>query len=186
MTGSLDAKRDEGSGRLRSGLEIERVFLLSGMPRLPVGTAALRIEQGYLPAPSSREDLEGRIRRVEHADGSVEHVHTVKVGSGRVRHETERTIDAATFEREWPRTARQRISKTRHVVREGALAWEIDEFAAPAGLVLAEVELPAVDAAVPIPTWLAPVIVREVTDEPAYTNRAIARRLGGWSESQRA
>jgi len=170
---------------VRSGLEIERVFLLSGMPRLPGGAAALRIEQGYLPERAMRGDaggggeLEGRIRRVVHPDGRVEHVHTVKVGAGRVRHETERAIDAATFAREWPRTECQRISKTRHVVREGALAWEIDQFDAPPGLVLAEVELPAVEADAPIPAWLAPCIVREVTDEPAYTNRAIARRLGG-------
>jgi CYTH domain-containing protein len=29
-----------------------------------------------------------------------------------------------------------------------------------------------------IPAWLAPVLVREVTDDPAFTNAAIAQRIG--------
>ena len=41
------------------------------------------------------------------------------------------------------------------------------------GLVLAEVELPGEDAPFRLPEWL--VIAREVTDDPAYTNAALAR-----------
>ena len=40
--------------------------------------------------------------RIEHADGRVEHVHTLKRGVGLVREEVEREIDAAAFERAWP------------------------------------------------------------------------------------
>ena len=56
----------------------------------------------------------------------------------------------------------------------GALVWEIDVFT-DRELVLAEVELPAVDAAVAIPAWLTPVLDREVTGDSAYVNAVLAR-----------
>jgi CYTH domain-containing protein len=40
---------------------------------------------------------------------------------------------------------------------------------------LAEIELERVDHDVPVPDWLRPAIVREVTDEPRFTNHALAR-----------
>jgi CYTH domain-containing protein len=40
--------------------------------------------------------------------------------------------------------------------------------------VLAEVELPAANVTVELPTWLHPYVVREVTGEPAYENRNLA------------
>jgi len=42
-------------------------------------------------------------------------------------------------------------------------------------LVLAELELPSVDTPVELPGWLAEVLIREVTDEPWYVNRQLAR-----------
>lgn len=47
-------------------------------------------------------------------------------------------------------------------------------FDQPPGLVLAEVELPEARHPASPPAWLAPFIEREVTDDPRYTNRAIA------------
>ena len=159
--------------------EIERVFLLRAVPDpLPAGEV-WRIEQGYLP-PADGVDptqLEGRLRRVEHADGSVEHVHTLKRGVGLVREEVERTIDAAAFAREWPRTAGRRLSKVRTRIVEGDRTWEVDRFLT-LPVVLAECELPAVDAPLEIPAWLAPFIEREVTEEPAFRNSELARRAG--------
>jgi CYTH domain-containing protein len=52
--------------------------------------------------------------------------------------------------------------------------WEIDEFL-DRELVLAEIELPAVDSPVELPAWLREHVVREVTAEPDYVNRALAR-----------
>ena len=59
-------------------------------------------------------------------------------------------------------------------VPDGALTWEIDEFA-DRKLVLAEVELPVEDAGVEIPKWLRPLLVREVTDEEEFQNARRAR-----------
>lgn len=160
-------------------VEIERVFLLRAVPDpLPEGEV-WHIEQGYLP-PAGGPDagtLDGRLRRIEHPDGRVEFVHTLKRGLGLVREEVERSIDAATFEREWPRTAGMRLRKVRTRITEGDRVWEVDRFL-DLPVALAECELPSADAPLTIPAWLAPYVEREVTDEPAFRNSALAKRAG--------
>ena len=171
--------------------EIERVYLLRALPTpLPHGEV-WRIDQGYLPlqsqvidgnshgsgAPIPPHQLEGRLRRITHSDGSVEHIHTIKSGVGLVRQETERSIDAETFAREWPRTVGRRLEKLRTRITIGDRLWEIDQFT-HIPLVLAECELPSIDTPLDIPDWLAPFIVREVTEEPAFRNAELALRSG--------
>jgi len=163
-------------------VEIERKYLLNGMPVLPreLKVEIWRIEQGYLqPAKGAAEALaRGRLRRTRHEDGFIRHYHTVKDGVGLVRTETEREINAREFEANWPRTMGRRLKKVRYRLNVGELLWEIDEFDG-IDLVLAEVELPKADHAVEIPAWLKPHVVREVTDDPVYTNASIAFRLIG-------
>ena len=159
--------------------EIERVFLLRAMPPAMPAGEVWQIDQGYLPPLDGADptQLEGRLRRITHPDGSVEHIHTIKRGLGLVREETERTIDAACFEREWPRTAGRRLRKVRTRITVGDRVWEVDRFL-DIPVVLAECELPSADAHLDIPAWLAPVIEREVTEEPAFRNSELARRAG--------
>ena len=163
-------------------LEIERSFLLRGLPALPAGAEVWRIAQGYLPDDArERLGVEGRLRRVEHPDGRIEHIHTVKQGFGLVRTEVERAIDVEEFERLWPFTAGRRLTKTRHRVpaEDGSgLTWEIDRFDG-IDLVLAEVELPSAETVPGIPPWLQGWIVRDVTEEPEYRNSRIALRVHG-------
>lgn len=159
-------------------LEIERVFLLDRMPTLPPGAIALQIEQGYLPEESDdatglEHVREGRIRRITKPDGSVHCMHTIKRGVGRVRTEIEQPMTLEQFEQLWPRTRERRIIKTRHKVAQDELTWEVDQFC-DLLLVLAEIELPRADTEVTLPPWLAPHVVREVTDEPEYRNFALA------------
>ena len=171
--------------------EIERVYLLRALPTpLPHGEV-WRIDQGYLPlqskvidgnshgsgAPIAPHQLEGRLRRITYSDGSVEHIHTIKSGVGLVRQETERSIDAETFAREWPRTVGRRLEKLRTRITIGDRLWEIDQFT-HIPVVLAECELPSIDTPLDIPDWLAPFIVREVTEEPAFRNAELALRSG--------
>ena len=171
--------------------EIERVYLLRALPTpLPHGEV-WRIDQGYLPlqsqvidgnshgsgAPIPPHQLEGRLRRITHSDGSVDHIHTIKSGVGLVRQETERSIDAETFAREWPRTVGRRLEKLRTRITIGDRLWEIDQFT-HIPVVLAECELPSIDTPLDIPDWLAPFIVREVTEEPAFRNAELALRSG--------
>jgi len=156
-------------------LEIERVWRLTGTPAVPSRAEIWRIEQGYLPEHGIHdpEFSEGRLRRVEHPDGRVTLLHTVKRGTGVVRQETERQITPTDFDRLWPLTQGRRVRKVRHRVPEGALTWEVDEFL-DWPLVMAEVELPDEAAEARPPAWLRSVMGREVTDDPRYRNSSLA------------
>ena len=169
-------------------LEIERSYLLTRVPELPTderNRGTLRIEQGYLPESTAGDPspgltsesatIEGRIRRTVHPDGRVSCVHTIKRGVGLVRTEQERTMEPDEFDRLWPHTVGRRLSKDRHRIHDAGFLWEIDRFH-DLDLVLAEVELPTPEAVAPLPEWLQPQVVREVTDEPEYRNYEIARR----------
>ncbi len=167
-----------------AGCEIERVWTLTAPPEIPAGAEVWEIEQGYLaPIAEGEEALaqagfpEGRLRRVTEPGGRERFFHTVKRGSGVVREEFEREIARAEFEAAWPRTAGRRVAKTRHRVRDAAsgreLVWEIDVFRG-LPLAMAEVELPDEHAPCPFPAWLAPMIAREVSEDPRYRNAALA------------
>jgi CYTH domain-containing protein len=163
----------------RASVEIERKYLLDGLPKLPDGVTSWQIEQGYLPQPEDPVSgfVEGRIRRTVGPDGHAVMSHTVKRGDGVERSEVERPMTADEFELHWPDTHGRRVKKVRHRVR-GSLGsipvtWEIDQFL-DRDLVLAEVEIPAKDVEICFPDWLAPHVVREVTDDRAYRNYSLA------------
>ena len=148
-------------------LEIERKYLLTGLPKFPKPIDSLEIDQGYLPGVA-------RLRHQRSSNGAEKFFHTVKQGVGVQRLELEREIDREEFERLWPETLGRRVRKRRHVVANGDDHWEIDEFL-DRELVLAELEFDDPEHQVTIPDWLRPVLVRDVTDEPEYTNRSLAR-----------
>lgn len=164
--------RREGSPVSRGGmpLEIERKYLLRGCPPAARAVAPLRIEQGWIPGEALRE----RLRRTVAADGTMTHWRTVKLGPAVARVEVEEAASAALFNAMWPLTQAARISKERYVIADGAHTWEIDVFPGR-DLVLAEVELGAVDDTVTVPAWLAPYVERDVTGDPAYFNAVLAR-----------
>jgi CYTH domain-containing protein len=151
-------------------VEIERKYLLSAMPPFPTVKDILEIDQGYLPGVRLVE----RLRRQRSRDGHVSYFRTVKLGTGVERLEIEDATDVKTFEHLWLLTDGRRLRKRRYVVPNGGDDWEIDEFL-DRPLVLAELEISAVDAPITIPDWLKPVLVREVTHEMQYTNRSLAR-----------
>jgi adenylate cyclase len=149
-----------------AGHEIERKFLVSALPDdLGPGIGIL---QGYLPLTG--EDTELRVRRKgDHT------VLTVKRGHGLDRGEQEVAISAEVFETLWPLTEGHRIEKTRYELPHGDATIELDEFGgALEGLLVAEVEFDSPQASERFDKaeWLG----REVTDDPAYANRALADR----------
>src|SRR6185312_6056108 len=121
--------------------------------------------------PGSR--LLERVREVQASNGPMWY-RTVKSGAGISRIELEDETSKEVFETMWPLTEGRRVLKRRYRIPDGDLIWEIDQFA-DRDLVLAEVELPSSDAKVEPPAWLAPHIVRDVTDDPAFTNYSLAR-----------
>lgn len=153
------------------GIEIERKFLVAGegwrgMARQP-GTA---MRQGYLAAggpglPTVRIRIAGPAAML-----------TVKGPGQKVRAEFEYPVPAADAEAMLALSPMPVLAKTRfEIMHEGHL-WTVDEFHAPAalsGLVLAEVELDSATVDPPLPDWLG----AEVTDDPRYSNAALAAAL---------
>ena len=153
---------------LGNGVERERKYLLDRLPDLPSDAETLEIEQGWLPGDRLRE----RVRRVRGPQG--EHFErAVKLGSGFERTEIEEPLARELFEALWPLTGRCRVRKRRHRVRFGELVVELDEFL-DRPLALAEIEFPDGQERAELPAWLAQRVVREVTDEGAFTNLALA------------
>jgi len=150
--------------------EIERKYLLTGLPSRATTAPALHIDQGYLPGRSINE----RVRRTKR-DGALRYYRTIKSGSGISKLEIEEETDERFFSTVWPLTLGHRIEKRRYEVAEGDLVWEIDEFLDRPGFWLAEVELSAVDQPVTVPGWLAEFVDREVTEDGAYTNYALSK-----------
>lgn len=151
-------------------VEIERKYLLRSLPEHARQAPSLEIDQGYLPGTRINE----RVRRSRGADGT-RYYRTIKSGSGLKRTEVEEETTELFFTTVWPLTRGCRIYKRRYVVETPDGTWEIDEFLDREGLVVAEIELEHEEHVVEPPDWLAPLIEREVTDEPAYTNHALAR-----------
>ena len=169
LTDGVDALADELERQARRDREIERKYLLIGVPDVARSHPVVEIEQGYLPGDRLRE----RIRRVRHA-GGVDYKRTVKLGRGIERFELDEPTTSELFEAMWPLTRGARVIKRRFEVPHDGLVWEIDEFT-DRELYLAEVELPSPDVVPEIPEWLAPYVVREVTDEPGYVNLKLAK-----------
>lgn len=169
---AADAADDAGAAPAASEQpprEIEHKYLLSSLPPRAREHESIEIDQGYVPG----EKLNERLRRTR-SDGVERWYRTVKLGRGAVRIEIEEETSREIFAKMWSLTKGQRVRKRRYRVPEGELVWEIDEFL-DRELFLAEIELPSEDSEYSIPDWLAPHLVREVTDEPAYLNLNLAR-----------
>jgi CYTH domain-containing protein len=150
--------------------EIERKYLLRSQPPRSIGAPSLEIDQGYIPGERIRE----RVRRTR-AASDTRYYRTFKTGGGIQRIEIEEETTQEFFDAVWPLTVGRRVRKRRYLVEERGLVWEIDEFLDRPSLWLAELELEHADQIVAVPEWLAPFVEREVTDDPGYTNRSLAR-----------
>lgn len=144
--------------------EIERRFLVQGEAWRDGVTTTRRLRQGYL----ARED--GVAVRVRIAAKAARL--TVKGPGGLVRAEFEYDIPLSDAEAMLSQLCAGRsIAKTRHDVPRDGLVWELDVFeGALAGLVIAEVEMPAPDHPLALPPWAG----REITTDPRYANTALA------------
>lgn len=151
---------------MASGREIERKFLVSEIP--PEAGRGTPILQGYLPLTGDEAEL--RVRKKGDAT-----VLTVKRGHGLDRAEEEVALSAEAFDALWPLTDGRRIEKRRYEIPHEGATIELDEFGGELdGLLVAEVEFDSVEASERFepPGWLE----RDVTDDPAYSNRALAER----------
>jgi adenylate cyclase len=145
--------------------EIERKFLLDGLPATLRFARGEQIRQGYLALDG---DTEVRLRT-----GSKAPALTIKAGRGEVRTEVELPVQGRDAQALWDLTEGRRLEKTRRRMRIDAAEAEVDEYGGDLqGLVVVEVEFADEDAAraFQAPPWFG----RELTGEPAYANRSLA------------
>ena len=151
--------------------EIERKFLVAGDGWRPHVTSDAMLRQGYLSPWGAPVTV--RVRSIDDRQGFI----TLKSGGA--------TVSRSKFEYEVPvADARELlglsrgtlVEKIRHSLDLPGGEWVVDEFIGRhAGLLLAEVELEAADAALDLPDWLG----EEVTGNPQYYNSTLAMLVGG-------
>ena len=159
-------------------VEIERKFLVVGDYKAH-STSHTHIAQGYLCADGKRT-VRVRLRD----DRGYLTVKGPSLDGGLSRFEWEKEITADEARLLLPLCLPGVVEKVRHLVPAGELTYEVDEFlGANAGLTVAEIELPAIDAPFERPDWLG----REVTGSRRYYNSALtARPFCEWTPEEQA
>ncbi|MDP3963925.1 MAG: AAA family ATPase [bacterium] len=160
-------------------LEIERKYLLNRIPRClgnSVYKVTSQIEQTYL-LPS----IEGKARvRKETQDGTTWYTLTcktpVKAGSNLVRNQPEREISAESYAEllHWRDVDRRTVKKFRHYFAANNRYWVIDELLEPAKVIFMETEFVDPTERITLPSFVRDA--EDVTDNPRYSTRAIAKR----------
>ena len=177
------------------GVEIERKFLVTGDAWRAQATRAQRMVQGYLidadqlDADRIGAEQGGRIGaarcsvRIRIA-GDTARLNIKSAELGVSRQEYEYAIPLQDGERMLRDLCNGFVEKTRHYVPCGEALFEVDEFQGDnAGLIVAELELDAVDQPFPRPQWLG----AEVSAAPRYYNiRLIHHPYARWSAHEKA
>jgi len=186
------------------GVEIERKFLVSDDSWRALTTHSQRLVQGYLTGrnPGLPEVMDGRDGLAESMGGRDRPQTVVGACSVRVRvggdaawlniksavagverAEYEYAIPRADAEQMLARFCPAVVEKIRHHVPHAGRTFEVDEFeGANAGLIVAELELEAVDTPFERPAWLG----REVSERRRYYNlHLLDYPYSRWSEAER-
>ena len=158
-----------------NGFEIERKFLIA-MPEedFLAGCEISGIKQTYL---LGEPDTTERVRRRRWAD-RCEYTHTVKRKISNIRRlEDETEIGEGEYLELLKRADpdRRTIEKLRCCYRIGGEEWEIDVFPFWEDRAIVEIELEDEGQEVLLPPGLR--LIREVTDDPRYTNSALSREI---------
>ncbi len=155
--------------------EIERKYLIRRPDLLNLGACCriLEISQTYLTTTEGSL----RVRRTEEK-GVVSYVETLKRSVNALRRmEIERELTEEEYNRRLaardPR--RQTIRKTRYCLPYNGHIFEIDIYPFWTKQAVMEVELEREDEVFDLPPQIR--ILREVTDDPSYSNHSIAREI---------
>jgi len=157
-------------------LEIERKFLLRGLPKLDMQEPPKIIEQCYV----WDDVLQNHIRyRAERTHGGEESFYTtIKTpvegeGSGAiVNNEAEEDIVKDEFVKQF-RASSKRIGKLRYIMNHQGLKWEIDKFM-NMDLVTVEVELESESQEFEMPQSIKDVLIMEVSEFEEFKNYNLA------------
>jgi adenylate cyclase len=165
------------------GIEIERKFLLASDDWRGAIERSEPIAQGYLVGAQALRDGSARASVRARLAGEQAWLNIKAATLGIERAEFEYAIPVADARTLLDTLCDGVLEKIRHHVRVDGVLFEIDEFRGDnAGLTVAEVELPAVDAPFPRPAWLG----REVSALTRYYNvNLIAHPYRQWSPVER-
>jgi adenylate cyclase len=152
-------------------IEIERKFLVTN-DSWKMSARGIPFKQGYLST-----DKERTVRvRIAGNQGLI----TIKgLSHGIARTEFEYDIPVADAQIMLDTLCiKPLIEKMRYTVMYNQLQWEVDEFLGDnQGLVVAEIELAAIDQQIDLPDWVG----RDVSDDPRYFNSSlIAHPFRNW------
>ncbi len=156
------------------GIEIERKFLLASDAWKDSVEKSLQMRQGYLS-----RDAQSSVRVRVTSDGADINVKSTRDGIYRLEYEY--PIPLSDAQELLNKVAhRPLIEKTRHVLHIAGHCWEIDEFHGEnAGLIVAEIELAAVDEIFHRPHWLG----QEISTDARYYNSNLSKLpYRYWSE----
>lgn len=162
MTKKTTVKKSKAAG---AKVPIRRKFLLASAPSQMARARGIEIEQGYIVRERGQEL---RVRRE-----GIRHYLSSRERSGRAVTGQEMRITKGHFEKLWPFTLGQRITRIRHVMKFGRLRMKIDEFTGEhAPLRLVEVFFPdqAASKAFKKPDFLG----EEVTRREEYQTSEMA------------
>ena len=165
-------------------IEIERKFLLANDGWRAAVERSEPIAQGHLVGAQALRDGSARASVRARLAGAQAWLNIKAARLGIERAEFEYPIPVDDAKDLLATLCDGVLEKTRHHVRVDGVLFEVDEFAGDNhGLVVAEVELPAVDAPFPRPAWLG----REVSTLARYYNvNLIAHPYRQWSPAERA
>ena len=178
IEGSSDLVVTSGPADPAPPLEIERKYLIA-YPDIALldATCTKKIEmvQTYLLGTEG-----GTSRRVRKStvDGVTYYRKNEKQKiNGTTRIEEQGTIDEKEYNilLGFADETRRPIEKTRWCIPMGALTAEVDVFTFWTDRAICEVELPTEDTPVTLPEFLH--VIKEVTDDPRYTNAALAKEV---------
>ena len=147
-------------------IEIERKFLTLNENWKHSSHHSSPLRQGYL---SSEKNCSVRVRTSQ--DKAWINIKSITIGAQRQEYEYEIPVADGN---ELLDTLSQKplIEKTRYLVKVGEHIWEVDVFEGEnAGLIVAEIELNAVDEVFQKPDWVG----EEVTEDPRYYNTRLSR-----------
>jgi len=165
-------------------IEIERKFLLAGDDWRAAVERSESLAQGYLVGAQALREGHAHASVRARVAGEQAWVNIKAATPGIARTEFDYPIPLADARVMLASLCDGVLEKVRHHVRVEGVLFEIDEFDGDnEGLIVAEVELPAVDARFPRPPWLG----REVSALARYYNvNLIAHPYRQWSLAERA
>jgi len=165
------------------GIEIERKFLVCDNSWREAVDRSDQMAQGYLIGAQALRDGAARASVRARVAGDRAWLNIKEATPGLERAEFEYAIPVSDARVLLDTLCDGVLEKIRHHVHVDGVLFEVDEFLGDnAGLIVAEVELPAVDASFPRPSWLG----REVSALLRYYNvNLIEHPYGQWSAAER-